>query len=58
MTKISGCNSISLKSCTPITDFSAEHQIKTENWITNGIELAFSTKLFNKINITMRQVSF
>ncbi len=51
------CNSISLKSCTPIPDFSAEHQLKTENWIKNVTELDFSTKLFNKINITMPQVS-
>ncbi len=58
MTEISGRNSISFKSCTPISDFSAEHPWKTENWITNGIEHAFSTKLFNKINIIMRQVSF
>ena len=29
----------------------------TENEITNGIELDFSTNLFNKIDITMRQVS-
>jgi hypothetical protein len=58
MTEISECNSISQESLTPITNFSAEHKEKTENWIANGIELAISTKLFNKINITMPQVSF
>ena len=30
----------------------------TGSWIANGTELDFSTKLFNKININMPQVSF
>jgi len=30
----------------------------TDTWIANGTELDFSTKLFNKININMPQVSF
>ena len=30
----------------------------TDTWIDNGTELGFSTKLFNKININMPQVSF
>ena len=59
MTEILECNSISLKSCTHIPDFSAEHQWKTENnWVANANELGFSTKRFNKNNITMPQVSF
>ena len=30
----------------------------TDTWIANGTELGFSTKLFNKINIDMPQISF
>ena len=58
MTEISECNSISLKSCTSIPVFSATHQWKKENWFTDGIELGFLTKLFNRNNITKPPVSF
>ena len=58
MAEISEFNSISLKSCTPIPVFSATHQWKKENWFTDGIELGFSTKRFNKNNITKPPVSF
>ncbi len=57
MAEISECNSITLECCAPIPDISAKHQM-TDNWIANGTELDFSTKLFNKININMPQVSF
>jgi hypothetical protein len=30
----------------------------TDTWIDTGTELGFSTKLFNKINIDMPQISF
>ncbi len=56
MKEILECNSIYFKSCTTIPDFSAEDQLKTENRIANGIELDFSTNLFNKINITVPPV--
>ena len=58
MTIILECNSVSLKSCIPIPDFSAEHQQKTENWFSNGNKLDFSTKIFNKNNNAMHLVSF
>ncbi len=41
MKEILECNYISLESSTPIPVFAAEHQWKTENWITNGTELDF-----------------
>jgi hypothetical protein len=58
MTENLESNLKSLKSCTPIPDFSAENKKKAEHWITNGIELGFSTKLFNKNNMSTPQVSF
>ena len=45
------------KDCIPIPEFSADHQEKTEIRLTNGNELGFPTKLFNKNNLSMPQVS-